>query len=281
MGCNLNQVKYSLSTTSPYHCSSYHASSRSGEPKWDTVTSSPNAPNWSHQVTWERGDILKPATYAPFLQGADYVVHSMGILLEADYKGLVSGKESPIAGLQKAFASQRDRGIDPLQTKPNEDINPSNPADQFSYEVMNRDSALALARHAADAKAGAFCFISAAAGAPVLPSRYITTKREAENTITREFPQMRGVFFRPPFMFDSSRTMTMGMAALTGAGAVFNRMTGGYLNTFMGAAGAKPVKVEMVAEAVVQALSDEQVKGPVETEQMEELAHKAWRNTML
>lgn len=232
-------------------------------------------------MTWERGDILKPSTYAPFLQGADYVVHSMGILLEADYKGLVSGRESPLAGLQKVFAPSRDRGIDPLRTNPSEDIKPSNPADQFSYEVMNRDSAVALARHAADAKAGTFCYISAAAGAPVLPARYITTKREAEITISREFPQMRGVFFRPPFMFDSSRTVTMGMAALTGAGAVFNKMTGGYLNTLMGAAGAKPVKVEMVAEAVVEALSDEEVKGPVETEQMEELAHKAWRKTML
>ncbi|EJP70198.1 uncharacterized protein CRV24_007710 [Beauveria bassiana] len=255
--------------------------SRSGQPKWDNVTSSAVAPSWSHQVTWEKGDILKPASYAPFLQGADYVVHSMGILLEADYKGLVSGRESPIAGFQKAFAATKDRGINPLDMKPGEEIKPPNPNDQFSYEVMNRDSAVALARHASEAKTKAFCYISAAGGSPMLPQRYITTKRQAENTIATQFPEMRGVFIRPPFMFDESRKVTMGLAAMAGAGALFNKVTGGYLNTFMGAAGAKPVKVEMVAEAVVEALADENISGPIETPQMEELAHKAWRKTML
>ncbi|KAJ2962256.1 hypothetical protein NQ176_g10952 [Zarea fungicola] len=255
--------------------------SRSGEPRWDGVTASAAAPSWSHQVTWERADILKPATYAPFLQGADYVVHSMGILLEADYKGLVSGRESPISGIQKIFAATKDRGINPLDVKPGEDIKPSDPNDQFSYEIMNRDSAVALARHASDARTKVFCYISAAGGSPMLPQRYISTKREAENIITNKFPEMRGVFFRPPFMFDESRKVTMGLAAMAGAGALFNKFTGGYLNTFMGAAGAKPVKVEMVAEAVVEALADEEIRGPVETPQMEELAHKAWRKTML
>lgn len=255
--------------------------SRSGEPKWNSVTASAAAPSWSHQVTWERGDILKPATYAPFLQGADYVVHSMGILLEADYKGLVSGRESPLTGIEKVFAASKDRGINPLEVKPGEDIKPENPNDQFSYEVMNRDSAVALARHAAEANSKAFCYISAAGGSPVLPKRYISTKREAENIITNKFPEMRGIFPRPPFMYDESRTVTMGVAALVGAGALFNKFTGGYLNTFMGAAGAKPVKVEMVAEAVVEALANEEISGPIETPQMEELSHQAWRKTML
>lgn len=205
----------------------------------------------------------------------------MGILLESDYKGLVSGKDSPVAGLQKMFATTRDRGVDPLQKKSGEDITPPNPEDQFSYEIMNRDSAVALAKHASEAKAEAFCYVSASHGAPVLPQRYITTKRQAENLITTQFPDMRGVFVRPPLMYDSSRPLTMGIAAMAGAGSLFNSLTGNYLKTFMGAAGDKPVKVEMVAEAVIEALSDEQVTGPVETEQMEELASKGWRRTML
>lgn len=225
--------------------------------------------------------MLRPKTYAPFLQGANYVVHSMGILLEADYKGLVSGKENPVAGLQKMFATTRDRGVDPLQKEPGEDITPSNPADQFSYEIMNRDSAVALAKHAADAKAQAFCYVSASSGAPVLPQRYITTKRQAENTISTQFPEMRGVFVRPPLMYDESRPFTLGVAAMAGAGMLFNKLTAGYLNSFMGAAGQKPVKVEMVAEAIVEALDDTNVQGPVETAQMEELATKSWRKTML
>lgn len=205
----------------------------------------------------------------------------MGILLEADYKGVVSGRESPIAGLQKAFAATKDRGIDPLATASGEDIKPENTADQFSYEVMNRDSAVALARHANEEGVGAFCYISAAGGAPILPTRYISTKREAESTISSQFPRMRGVFIRPPFLYDSSRPFTMGMAALAGGGALFNSLTGRYFENFIGAGGAKPLKVEQVAEAVVEALDDGQTQGPVLIPEIEELAAKGWRKTML
>ncbi|KAM5351443.1 hypothetical protein ACJ41O_004166 [Fusarium nematophilum] len=255
--------------------------SRSGDPRWDAVTSSPSPPPWAHKVSWERGDILRPATYAPLLNGADFVVHSMGILLEADYKGVISGKESPVSGLQKAFAPVRDRGVNPLERGQGEDIKPSNPKDQFSYEIMNRDSAVTLAKHAAAAKVGSFCYISAAGGAPVLPQRYIKTKREAEVTIATKFPELRGLFVRPSFMFDSSRPVTMPLAAMVGLGTAFNGLTGHYFNTFMGAAGVKPLKVETVAEAVVEALSDESVKGALDVPEIEELANKAWRKTML
>lgn len=255
--------------------------SRSGEPRWDTVSSSATPPPWAHKVSWERADILEPSTYAPLLKGSDYVVHSLGILLEADYKGVISGRESPITGLQKAFASARDRGVDPIHSQPGAAIKPPNPKDQLSYEVMNRDSAISLAKHAAAENTSAFCYISAAAGAPVLPQRYISTKREAENAIATNFPEMRGIFMRPPFMYDSSRKITMGIAAAAGAASVFNSLTGNILKGFMGAAGTKPLQVETVAEAVVEALADETIKGPVELKQIEELAAKGWRKTML
>ncbi|KXH38433.1 NAD dependent epimerase/dehydratase [Colletotrichum nymphaeae SA-01] len=231
--------------------------------------------------------MLSPVTYAPLLKGADYVVHSMGILLEADYKGVVSGQESPVSGLQKAFAPVKDRGVDPLKTSaepgggPGADLKPPNPKDQFSYEVMNRDSAIALAKQANAEDAKAFVYVSAAGGAPVLPARYITTKREAESTIASEFPRMRGIFPRPPFMYDSSRKFTLPLAAMTGAGALFNRLTGGVLSGFMGASGVKPLPVETVAEAVVEALDDVKVQGPIEVPELEDLATKGWRKTML
>ncbi|KJZ72177.1 hypothetical protein HIM_08442 [Hirsutella minnesotensis 3608] len=249
--------------------------SRSGKPKWENISSSPNPPSWSHQVSWESADILRPATYAPLLKSADYVVHSMGILLEADYKGLVSGKDGPVAGLRNMFASTTRAGANPLDKRPGEDIKPSDSAQQFSYEIMNRDSAIALAKHAAEEKAEAFCYISACGGAPIMPPRYISTKREAEKAIAENFPGMRGIFMRPPFMWDSSRKVTLGLAAMVGAGSIFNNVTGKVLNDFMGAAGTKPLKVEQVAEAVIEALSDDAVKGPVEVPQIEDLAAKA------
>lgn len=253
------------------------------------------APSWSSKVTWERADLLRPSTYAPLLRGADYVVHSMGIIMEADYKGAVSGRENPLSGLAKVFATSRERrgGSDPLTAKPGEDFAPTDPNAQFSYEVMNRDSAIALANNAAAAaaegtteggekkKLPAFCYISAVGGAPVLPQRYIKTKHQAENTITNAFPGMRSLFPRPPLLFDASRPVTVASAAMCGGGVAFNMLTGGYFNGFLGAAGAKPLKVDTVADAVVEALGDESVSGPIEIPQLEELANKAWRKSML
>lgn len=256
--------------------------SRSGEPQWKSVTSSPTPPAWSHKVSWERADIFKPATYGPFLKGADYVIHSLGILLEADYKGVISGRESPISGLQKAFsASKGSRSPNPLEQKPGDEIKPPESANQLTYEMMNRDSAILLAKGADAENTSAFVYISAAGGAPVLPSRYITTKREAERIIASEFPKMRSIFFRPAFLFDSSRPITLPLAAMTAAGSLFNGLTRGVLSDFMGAAGAKPLKADAVAEAVVEALSDENVKGRVEVPEIEKLANKSWRKTML
>ena len=239
-------------------------------------------------MTWERADILRPATYAPLLKGADYVVHSMGILLEADYKGVLRGQESPISGLQKAFSAARPQSSssNPLERgttgKADEDIRPPGESpSQLTYETMNRDSAIVLAREADRAGAHAFAYVSAAGGAPVLPARYIGTKREAEATIAREFPRLRAVFVRSPFLYDSSRPITVPMAAATGAGALFNRLTGGVLAGFMGAAGVKPLKVDVVADALIEALDDRAVSGPVEVPRIEELANTSWRKGML
>lgn len=169
----------------------------------------------------------------------------------------------------------RDRGEPEPGLQP-----PASPA-QLTYEMMNRDSAILLAKEADKAGVKVFGYVSAAAGAPVLPSRYVSTKREAEAVVAREFPGMRGVFFRPPFMYDKSRGVTMGVAAMATAGSMVNGLTGGMLGGFFGAAVTKPLKVDLVADAVVEALADEGVKGPVEVPQLEELASRAWRKTML
>jgi hypothetical protein len=206
----------------------------------------------------------------------------MGILLEADYKGVLQGKQSPISGLQKAFsAGQGSSSPNPLDRKEGEAPRAPESSGQLTYELMNRDSAVLVAREAAREKVGAYAYISAAGGAPILPSRYIATKREAERIIANEFPEVRGVFIRPPFLYDSSRSITMPLAAMSAAGAAFNSLTGGVLSDFLGAAGAKPLKADDVAQAVVEALSDEDVRGVIEVPQIEALASKFWRKTML
>jgi len=73
----------------------------------------------------------------------------------------------------------------------------------------------------------------------------------------------------------------MPLAAATGMGALFNGATGGMFGGILGAAGVKPLKADVVAEAVVEALEDQTVSGPVETNEIESLAGKAWRKGML
>ena len=142
-------------------------------------------------------------------------------------------------------------------------------------------TAITLARATADASIPSFVFISAAAGAPMLPTRYITTKREAESTIASSFPKLRSIFIRPGFLYDSSRAFTMPIAFFGAAGNMVNSMLGGRLTPLAGAAVEKPLKADLVAEAVVEAVEDEGVHGVVGTEMIEGLATKAWRRGML
>lgn len=206
----------------------------------------------------------------------------MGILLEADYKGVVSGKESPIAGLRRAFsATKKGSSTNPLERGQGEELKPGESDGQLTYELMNRDSAIVLAREANQLDVPSFCYISAAAGAPVLPRRYITTKREAESTIASSFPKMRSLFVRPSFLYDSSRAFTLPIAAGGYGAFLLNSLTGGNLTWLMGAGGMKPLKADVVAEAVVEGLADDSVKGPVELAEIETLANRAWRRGML
>lgn len=119
--------------------------SRSGEPTWSSVTSSPAAPPWSTSVSWQKADILKPATYKSLLKDADAVVHSMGILLEADYKGVLTGKESIWSGLSRAFSATKGGSQNPLERQEGEELKPQEKDGQLTYELMNRDSGTAFA----------------------------------------------------------------------------------------------------------------------------------------
>ncbi|MCJ1258871.1 hypothetical protein MMC24_006705 [Lignoscripta atroalba] len=255
--------------------------SRSGEPAWSSVTSSPDPPPWSTSVSWQKADMLKPATYKPMLKDADAVVHSIGILLEADYKGVLTGKESIWGGLSRAFSATKGGSQNPLERQEGEELRPQEKDGQLTYELMNRDTAITLAMEASSQNVPSFVFISAAAGTPILPKRYITTKRDAESTIASSLPKLRSIFLRPGFLYDSSRTFTLPIAFFGSAGSMVNSMIGGRLTWLAGAAVEKPLKADLVAEAVIEAIGDDSVKGVVGTTDIEALANKAWRRGML
>ncbi|CAL8580993.1 hypothetical protein XPA_006706 [Xanthoria parietina] len=255
--------------------------SRSGEPQWSSITASPTPPPWSTSVTWEKADMLKPATYRALLADADAVVHSTGILLEADYKGVLTGRESVWGGLSRAFSeTKKGSRMDPLGEGAG-GLEPGEGDGQLTYELMNRDSAITLAQEASGQNVPSFVYISAAAGAPMLPKRYITTKRDAESTIASSLPKLRSIFIRPGFLYDSSRSFTLPIAFAGAAGNMVNSMVGGRLTALAGAAVEKPLKADLVAEAVVEAIEDEGVKGVVGTQRIEDLANVSWRRGML
>lgn len=108
--------------------------SRHGEPSWDTSANSSTQappPRWAKSVEWAKADLLEPGSYSHFLKDASAVVHTMGILLEADYKSIVRGKESPITGLQKIFGCQHKTAAEQKAALDNK---------QVTYGTMNRDS---------------------------------------------------------------------------------------------------------------------------------------------
>lgn len=82
-------------------------------------------------------------------------------------------------------------------------------------------------------------------------------------------------------MYDSSRSFTMPIAALGGIASMMNGAVGGRLTWLFGAGGIKPLKADLVGEAIVEALEDEDVKGPVEVPEIERLGTRAWRRNMV
>jgi hypothetical protein len=206
----------------------------------------------------------------------------MGILLEADYKGVLAGKESIFSGLSRAFSPTKlGSAGNPLNREPGAELGKGEKDGQLTYELMNRDSAIALAQESQREGVSTFVYISAAAGAPMLPARYISTKREAESTIAGELVKLRSIFVRPGFLYDSSRKFTLPIAASGMVGSTVNGMVGGSLTRLFGAAVEKPLKADLVADAVVEAIAEEDTKGVLGTKEIEMLAAKAWRKTML
>ncbi|SCU90509.1 LADA_0F04610g1_1 [Lachancea dasiensis] len=165
--------------------------SRSGTPPpvkslWDK--------EWTGKVNWRRCDVLNPRSYSKYLERADNVVHSIGILLEnSSYKAQING--------QTAFDAKKllQWGANPLNNNPN-----------FTYDVMNRQSALTLAQEFAkpqyNSKLKTMTYISADRSFPGIPSGYIDSKRAAESGILQLEAELRPILARPGFMYDELDT---------------------------------------------------------------------------
>ena len=173
-------------------------------------------------MDWQRGDALHPETFAHLFPEVDGVVHTLGTLIE-DGKYKQALKEGNLPGLVGSFfhAVVGDHG-NPLEKG-------AEGSRKGSYEIMNRDAgsfspfsfyfvhligitALRVCEAFISSTASGdsntprpFVYISAEdIFRPVIPARYIETKREAEEGIEAMMvnkPDYRGVYMRPSTCF--------------------------------------------------------------------------------
>ncbi|KAI5899353.1 uncharacterized protein SCHCODRAFT_02604900 [Schizophyllum commune H4-8] len=268
--------------------------SSSGQP-WRTPKG--HTPAWVKRVEWRKADVLADkrgelqevlASSPPY--GA--VVHTLGTLLEGgEYKQSVRDS-NPLALVKNLFPGSR---------------NPLKRDSRWSYETMNKQSALNVLSDTLSTRKpkpeDKFAFVFASAEdifRPLIPEGYIASKRAAEReieaTISRENAPVRSVFARPSFMYHPHwRPLSTPPAALldlfvnlergapkgipTPASILRSLASPGRdpadlpsaLASVANALTIPPMHVDHVAEAIVRAIQDESVKGPLDVVHMREL----------
>ncbi|KAK4698597.1 hypothetical protein P7C70_g7678, partial [Phenoliferia sp. Uapishka_3] len=270
---------------------------RRGEP---FKTAEGLTPAWVNHVEWRKGSPFDPASYDSLLPQCGAVVSTLGILLEGGYKS--DGVVNPLQvlkGVAKNLLGDRGNPLEPVEQGP-------------TYEHMNRDAALAAFRTYAasipsstpggtSSSPSPFVFISAEdIFRPVVPSRYIETKREAEQIILDELAlagpaptrPIRPIFVRPSLIYHphvnplstlpatlisaSSRIQSLLPAPLRLARIFADPRNArlpipSALTSFANFATIPPVHVDTVGEAVCRSIEDERVEGVVDVRRMRKM----------
>ncbi|KAF9977489.1 hypothetical protein BGZ73_005876 [Actinomortierella ambigua] len=259
---------------------------------------------WMDKVNWAKGDSLQPSTYQDLIKDTDAVVHTVGLLFEAEYKDILHSQsiQELVSAVQKAT-----RGANPLESAQLLSSSSSG-SSNLTYEKVNRDTAITLAKEAEKAGTEAFVFISAAFAPPLVPQRYLTTKRQVEDYLLSHLARpawasspaatttttaatdastnkaekqsdhaqaphsLRPIILRPAFMSTAERPATMPLAGLLQvSSAVFGKSIRGtvplaqYVST-------PPLAMETVAQAVMNSIENRQVRGILDVEGIETLA---------
>ncbi|KAJ2849839.1 hypothetical protein IWW36_002352 [Coemansia brasiliensis] len=213
--------------------------SRHGAPERNATTQDQTTTCVDNQVQWIKGNALEPDTYKEHLAGCDAIVHSVGVLLETSYKKLV-----------------------------NVGYNSSSSYAAATYESANRDTALNVARAARETPGvNTFAYISASDVLPFIDSRYISTKREVERELLAHQDQMRPIILRPGFMFSSARPITLPIAAgMEAFQTLYDRTPLGCVlkHTPVAKAAHSVLRREVVADAIINGISDPKVSGVLE-----------------
>ncbi|KAF4576786.1 hypothetical protein EYR36_004766 [Pleurotus pulmonarius] len=176
-----------------------------------------HSPAWTSKVQWIKGDALHPDTFADILPEVNGVVHTLGTLLEdGEYKAAL--RQGDVFKLFGSFLNgAMVGGANPLKR-------PQGAQGTGRYEALNRDSALRVCEaFVANAPRASgpprpFVYISAEdIFRPIIPAKYIETKREAERGLELLLPResYRGVYVRPSLVYHAHyRPLTSPAAVL-------------------------------------------------------------------
>ncbi|KAF9427472.1 hypothetical protein BGZ94_004838 [Podila epigama] len=246
------------------------AQARRGEPVITNAPGSATSGSWIKKVDWAKGDSLDPTTYTDAIKDANAVVHTVGILLEDNYKEVLHSQS--IEDLTKNIQSAI-QGHNPLDTNKKHQTG-------LTYEKINRDTALTVANEAGKAGVDSFVYISAAFSPPMVPNRYLTTKREAESALLTHPSNMRSIIFRPGFMSTPERPITLPFAGLLQLSSmVLGNSVRGTI-PFAQALSTPPLAMETLARAVMNAIENQEIKGIVDVNGIEELANNPHSTTV-
>ncbi|ORX51254.1 NAD(P)-binding protein [Hesseltinella vesiculosa] len=223
--------------------------SRHGEP---VQFSHQGKPHWADEVEWAQGDSLEPASYKDVLKGVTDVVHTVGIILESDYKKAVNDPSvfGALCGAGKVMGElvgMTDRGnpLDPQKSK-----------GMPTYELINRDTAISLAKQVAqEPSMKTFAYISASDVFPLINPRYITSKREAEKYLFSR-PEFNTIVLRPGFMYSENRSISLPLAtALQCANAMTQPFAKEIASLPLGKSlTTPPLHIDTVAQATIHGL---------------------------
>ncbi|KAK9704358.1 hypothetical protein K7432_010242 [Basidiobolus ranarum] len=152
-------------------------------------------PEWVHKVNWAQGDSLQPDTYRELLKECTSVVHTVGILMENNYKEVVNSS-NPVSSLMKNLLPCSKQDSNPFKRSNISNTTPEKITTN-TYERMNRDTAVMVANEASKfPNIQCFAYISAADVFPFIDKRYISTKRDAEAEI-QSHKEFRSIILRP------------------------------------------------------------------------------------
>jgi len=239
--------------------------SRRGLPSGTTPN---NHGEWKSQVQWVAGDSTEPETYKEILDGVTDVVHTVGMLMENDYKKIVQANSlgDAISGMGSVFGQlvgMKDYG-NPFK---------QNPESKVTYEMMNRDTAISLAKAAAGVPSiQSYIYISATDLIPCINPRYITTKREAERYLFSR-DEFRSVVLRPGYMYSDARPATLPLAGMIEALNTVTRPCSRDVSSLpLGTIMTTPaLNVDTVAEAVIESIARPGMKGILDPSDIQKL----------